>query len=175
MRRGGCFSAQPGHAALRTTGRQIPRKGALRFLDRAPHDCDAARKAKEGQDLGFDCIKFKCTLTDPVVEWCQAIADSCGKGFSIILDPNERFDHAAHAGRIARELEAAGNVLCLEDPIPRWNMEAWVGLRRKIHIPLAMHVSLPYAEMGQMPQDAARADRKSTRLNSSHLGISYAV
>ena len=120
---------------------------------------DAARKAKEGQDLGFDCIKFKCTLTDPVAEWCQAIADSCGKGFSIILDPNERFDHAAHAGRIARELEAAGNVLCLEDPIPRWNMEAWVGLRQKIHIPLAMHVSLPYAEMGQMPQDAARAAR----------------
>lgn len=120
---------------------------------------DAARKAREGQDLGFDCIKFKCTLTDPVVEWCQAIADSCGKGFSIILDPNERFDHAAHAERIARELEAAGNVLCLEDPIPRWNMEAWVGLRRKIHIPLAMHVSLPYAEMGQMPQDAARAAR----------------
>ena len=31
-----------------------------------------------------------------------------------------------------------------------------------LHIPLPMHVSLPYAEMGQLPQDAARAAKIET-------------
>ncbi|MGH9616087.1 MAG: mandelate racemase/muconate lactonizing enzyme family protein [Acidobacteriaceae bacterium] len=118
---------------------------------------DAARKSKQAQELGFDCIKFKCTLKDPVVEWCRSIAEACGSGVSVILDPNERFEHPAQAEKIARKLAEIGNVLCLEDPIPRWNVEAWRYLRRKIHVPLAMHVSLPYAEMGQLPQDATRA------------------
>src|SRR5262245_62905535 len=44
------------------------------------------------------------------------------------------------------------------------------------------NVALPLAFSGQAPREAARRvraaldkDRKSTRLNSSHLGISYAV
>lgn len=118
---------------------------------------DAAGKAKKARELGFDCIKFKCMLSDPVVEWCRSIADTFGSGFSVILDPNERFEHPAPAEKIARELAEIGNVLCLEDPIPRWNLDAWRYLRRKIDVPLAMHVSLPYAEMGQLPHDAARA------------------
>jgi len=118
---------------------------------------DAARKAKEARELGFGCIKFKCMLSDPVVEWCRQIQDACGNDIVVILDPNERFEHPANAEKIARELTEIGNVLCLEDPIPRWNTEAWRYLRQKVHIPLAMHVSLPYAEMGQLAQDAARA------------------
>jgi len=118
---------------------------------------DAARKAKEAKELGFDCIKFKCMLKDPVVEWCRNISEICGSDISIVLDPNERFEHPVHAERIAQELFRIGNVLCLEDPIPRWNIESWSYLRQKIHVPLAMHVSLPYAEMGQLPQDAVRA------------------
>ena len=118
---------------------------------------DAARKAKEAKALGYECIKFKCTVTDPVADWCREIKQACGEDFWVVLDPNERFEIPANAERIARELEAIGNVLYLEDPIPRWNYEGWRYLRGKIHVPLSMHVSLPYIEMGQMPQDAARA------------------
>lgn len=118
---------------------------------------DAARKAKEAKALGYECIKFKCTVTDPVAEWCKEIRRACGEKFWVVLDPNERFEIPANAERIARELEEIGNVLYLEDPIPRWNYDGWRYLRSKIHIPLSMHVSLPYLEMGQMPQDAARA------------------
>lgn len=118
---------------------------------------DAARKAKEAKALGYECIKFKCTVTDPVSDWCREIKQACGEDFRVVLDPNERFEIPANAERIAHELEEIGNVLYLEDPIPRWNYEGWRYLRGKIRVPLSMHVSLPYIEMGQMPQDAARA------------------
>jgi muconate cycloisomerase len=120
---------------------------------------DAVRKAKEALEAGYDCIKFKCSLQDPVVEWCQQIHSGCGDRISVILDPNERFQHPAHAERIAHQLAVIGNVLYLEDPIPRWDLESWKYLRGKVNVPLSMHVSLPYAEMGQLPQDAARATR----------------
>ncbi len=120
---------------------------------------DAARKAREGKDLGYDCIKFKCALSDPVADWCKAIAEACGADFQIILDPNERFEDAASTRRIARQLAGIGNVLCLEDPIPRWNLEELAALRCRIEIPIALHISLPYAEMGQQVSDVVRAIR----------------
>lgn len=120
---------------------------------------DAARKAQEAQKLGFDCIKFKCKASDPVTDWCEAIADACGPKISVVLDPNERFDTAAFVESIARRLVDAGNVLYLEDPIARWDFDGWRHLRNKISLPLAMHVSLPYVEMGQLAQDAVRAVR----------------
>ncbi|MCC7157207.1 MAG: mandelate racemase/muconate lactonizing enzyme family protein [Bryobacterales bacterium] len=118
---------------------------------------DAVRKAREGQSRGFDCIKFKCDLADPVAEWCAGIRDACGPGMKVILDPNERFETLPDAVRIARQLEPAGNVLCLEDPLPRWNLAGFRALRAKTVIPVAVHVSLPYLEMGQVPQDAIAA------------------
>jgi len=121
---------------------------------------DAARKAREGQEKGFDCIKFKCAHTDPVVEWCQAIRETCGKNFKVILDPNQRFENVATARRLARELAEVGNVLCLEDPIARWDLESLAFLRGHIDLPIALHVALPYNEMGyQHPSDVLRALR----------------
>ncbi len=121
---------------------------------------DAARKAKEGQAKGFDCIKFKCAHTDPVVEWCEAIRDACGPGFRIILDPNQRFEDIPTTRRLAEGLARVGNVLCLEDPIARWDIEGLARLRGLCLIPLALHVSLPYNEMGfQHGADVLRAIR----------------
>lgn len=121
---------------------------------------DAARKAREGQEKGFDCIKFKCAHTDPVVEWCQAIREACGPGFKIILDPNQRFENFPTARRLCDELAAVGNVLCVEDPITRWDLESLALLRRTVSIPIALHVALPYNEMGyQHACDALRALR----------------
>lgn len=121
---------------------------------------DAARKAREGQAAGYDCIKFKCSLGDPVVEWCAAIRDSCGASMKIILDPNERFETLADALNIARRLEEIGNVLCLEDPLPRWNLHSTSLLRARTEIPIAVHISLPYLEMGQTAHDALAAIRE---------------
>lgn len=121
---------------------------------------DAARKAKEGQSKGFDCIKFKCAHTDPVVEWCQAIREACGPDFKVILDPNQRFENIPTARRLADELAKVGNVLCIEDPIARWDLESLSLLRRSVAIPIALHIAIPYNEMGyQHPSDVLRAIR----------------
>ena len=77
----------------------------------------------------------------------------------MILDPNERFELPAHAIRLARGLAEAGNILYLEDPIPRWDLESWRSMRNKIAVPVSMHISLPYLEMGQTIQDLANAVR----------------
>lgn len=136
---------------------------------------DAARKAREGADLGFDCIKFKCGLDDPVVDWCSAIHDACGPSFRVILDPNRRWQTVAATVERARALETVGNVLCLEDPIPRWDFNGYALLRRKLDVPIAMHVALPYREMGQMETDVISAIRgdccDSFNLNGGLFGV----
>jgi muconate cycloisomerase len=120
---------------------------------------DAVRKAKEAVAAGYSHLKFKCDLNDPMVAWCEGIRAVCGEGFRVLLDPNERFELAAHAERLARELAPVGNVLYFEDPIPRWDMASWRYLREKSPVPLSMHISLPYLEMGQTIQDLATAAR----------------
>jgi len=120
---------------------------------------DAVRKAQSAVAAGYSHIKFKCDLNDPVGAWCEGIRAACGDGFRVILDPNERFELAAHTLRIATELARAGNLLYLEDPIPRWDLASWRYLREKIAVPLSMHISLPYLEMGQTIQDLANAAR----------------
>ena len=120
---------------------------------------DAARKAYEGKQRNFGCIKFKCDLDDPVVEWCRAIRDQCGPDFKVILDPNRRWQTVAFTLDRCCALHEIGNVLCVEDPIPRWDFESYRLLRLKSPIPIAIHVSLPYREMGQMESDAIQALR----------------
>ena len=118
---------------------------------------EAIRKAKEAFDAGYRGIKFKCSLQDDVVGWALGIKAQCGADFHIVLDPNQRFERPAEVLRFSRQLEEAGNITCLEDPVPRWNLEWYRLLREKTNIPIALHVALPYAEQGQMPQDAIRA------------------
>lgn len=118
---------------------------------------DAIRKAKEGHTAGFGGIKFKCNLEDDVVAWAEGIREVCGPAFSIVLDPNCRFDRPAEVMRFSRGLEQAGNIRCLEDPVPRWNLAWYRLLREKTLIPIALHVALPYMELGQMVQDVIRA------------------
>lgn len=120
---------------------------------------DAARKSREGMVRGFACMKFKCDLEDPVSEWCQAIREECGHAFKVILDPNRRWKSVAETLKRAELLHSVGNVLCLEDPLPRWNYAEYRLLRRKTNIPIAIHVSLPYHEMGQAPSDVIQAIR----------------
>jgi muconate cycloisomerase len=107
---------------------------------------------------GYDCIKFKCDLENDVVAWCQSIADEAPQ-MQVILDPNERWDTPAQTRRRIDELSEVGNVLCLEDPIPRWMLDDYAKLRQFSAIPIVLHVSLPYIYHGQRVHDAIRALR----------------
>ena len=118
---------------------------------------DAVRKAREGCEAGFHGIKFKCNLQDDVVAWAEGVRVACGPAFRIVLDPNARFERPAEVLRFARQLEAVGNIQCLEDPVPRWNLHWYRLLREKTALPIALHVALPYLELGQMLQDTVKA------------------
>jgi muconate cycloisomerase len=107
-------------------------------------------------EMGYDCIKFKCGLADDVAGWCRAIADEA-PSLQVILDPNERWNTPAESRRRIDALAPLGNVLCLEDPIPRWMLDEYAKLRAYSSIPIVLHVSLPYIYHGQRVHDAIRA------------------
>jgi muconate cycloisomerase len=106
---------------------------------------DVARIARQAQDAGFTSLKMKCALEDPHVERVEAIRASCGPGFGIVLDPNQRFEHPSSAMRLAKSLETY-KIDCFEDPVPHWNLDWYRLLREKTSIPIALHVHAPYGQ-----------------------------
>lgn len=149
-----------GVPAHRLLGGALRERVKVAFWTGQRTPADAVRKALEAVRGGFDTIKLKCDLKDDVAAWARGIGDACGEKLRVVLDPNGRFCTVAEAVRIARTLEAAGNVAMLEDPIPRWDLRGYRRIREQTAIPVAVHVALPYVELGQLPQDALEALRE---------------
>ncbi|MDH3648965.1 MAG: mandelate racemase/muconate lactonizing enzyme family protein [Saprospiraceae bacterium] len=121
------------------------------------------RKLEEIGDLvagfaqqGYDCIKFKTDLEDDVVGWCQVIKETA-PAMQVILDPNERWMYPGEVRKRMDGLAGVGNVLCLEDPLPRWMLHEYKLLRNYSSIPVVLHVSLPYVFHGQRIKDSIQA------------------
>lgn len=112
--------------------------------------------ARQFQDQGFDCIKLKCDLEDDVAGWCAEIQKHAPE-MNVILDPNQRWESADETRRRLKELEKIGNVIALEDPLPRWQLQEYARLREFSAIPIVLHVSLPYVYQGQRDYDAINA------------------
>ncbi len=112
--------------------------------------------ARQYADQGYDCIKLKTDLEDDCAGWSEQIAKHA-PGMKIILDPNQRWENLGEAKRISRSLEAIGNILLLEDPIPRWMLQDYERLRSMTSIPIFLHVSLPYVYQGQRIHEAINA------------------
>jgi muconate cycloisomerase len=117
---------------------------------------DVADLAKKYNEQGYDCIKFKCDLEDDVTGLCREISKAA-PGMSVILDPNERWENSGEARRRILGLQEIGNVLCLEDPIPRWKLSEFSKLREYGSIPIVLHISLPYIQHGQRIDNAVDA------------------
>ena len=111
---------------------------------------------KDFSNEGFDCIKFKTDLEDDVKAWCEEIAISA-PGMQVILDPNERWLYPGEVRKRSDALAKVGNVLCLEDPLPRWMLSEYALLRQYTSVPIVLHVSLPYILHGQRVKDAIEA------------------
>ncbi len=114
---------------------------------------DLARKFSE---MGYDCIKFKTDLEDDVQAWCESIKVIDDK-MEVILDPNERWENAGYTRKRMHQLADIGNVLCLEDPMPRWKLSDYALLKAQGTVPIVLHVSLPYILHGQRVKDAIQA------------------
>jgi len=121
------------------------------------------REAEEVAELvtdfakqGFDCVKFKSDLEDDVVDWCRIINDAT-PGMEVIIDPNQRWENSYQVRKRLDGLQEVGNVLCLEDPIPRWQLSEYALLRQYSSVPMVRHISLPYVLQGQRIKDAIQA------------------
>ncbi|MEM8548516.1 MAG: enolase C-terminal domain-like protein, partial [Pseudomonadota bacterium] len=73
------------------------------------------------------------------------------------LDPNERWQRPAEVRKRIDGLSEVGNVLCLEDPLPRWMLHEYSQLRTLSSIPIVLHVSLPYVYHGQRIHESIAA------------------
>jgi len=117
---------------------------------------DVGTLAEKYFKQGYDCIKFKCDLEDDVVGWCREI-QKAAPSMSVILDPNERWENPGEARKRIHGLQEIGNMLCLEDPIPRWKLNEFSKLRSYGAIPIVLHISLPYIQHGQRIDNAIDA------------------
>ena len=117
---------------------------------------DIAPLVSKYASMGYDCIKFKTDLEDDVAAWCSEIARAA-PGMKVILDPNERWKFPGEVRKRAAALAHIGNVLCLEDPLPRWRLNEYARLRSFSSVPIVLHVSLPYILHGQRIKDAIQA------------------
>lgn len=107
-------------------------------------------------EQGYDCVKFKTDLEDDVAGWCKEI-QKAAPGMQVILDPNERWLYPGEVRKRMDQLGEIGNVLCLEDPLPRWRLDEYALLRSYGSVPIVLHVSLPYILHGQRIKDAIQA------------------
>jgi muconate cycloisomerase len=117
---------------------------------------DVGNVAKKYYDQGYDCLKLKSDLEDDVVGWCQEIKNAA-PDMSVIIDPNERWENAGETRKRIYKLQEIGNMLCLEDPIPRWKLNEFSKLRSYGAVPIALHISLPYIQHGQRIDNAIDA------------------
>lgn len=104
------------------------------------------------QDQGYTCIKLKADLEDDAVGLCEQVA-AHAPGMKVIFDPNQRWENMASVKPLIRGLEKVGNVLLLEDPIPKWMIPDYADLCRFSSIPIVQHVALPYIYQGQRVHD----------------------
>src|SRR5215510_6212170 len=98
--------------------------------------------------------------SDPSIRW-QVMRDLIGAPADEV---------AAERAQVATE-GAGAHLLAIQGSDGRWGGAAW---NRGWNS--TMHALMLLRDMGLHPaSDQARRDRKSTRLNSSHVAISYAV
>jgi len=94
--------------------------------------------AKLAAEMGYDVIKLKARSWD-IIETVRAIEKAAGPDMGIVCDPNTQFQQLSTAVKLARKLERH-NIVCFEDPVPKGNLYWYILLRRKIDIPLALHI-----------------------------------
>ena len=133
-------------------GKRIDRVPVDYWMGRASVE-DTHRRTRRAVDLGFQGVKMKCALGDPIVERVRAVR-SAAPHFSIVLDPNERFQDPEGARRVARSLDSFRDVI-FESPMPQERLDWYVELRGKIPQPVALHLTSLHALLEALRLQAA--------------------
>lgn len=113
-------------------------------------------KAQRVATEGFTVLKMKCVLEDPLREKAVAVEEATRGRLKLRLDPNTRFRDVAGALRVA-DLLAGLPIECFESPVPQERLDWYVELRRRIALPIALHVDDPGIVLEAIKRDAADA------------------
>ena len=132
-----------------------------KLIDRVPIDYwmgradpeESARRTQLAVGLGFSGVKMKCKLGDPIAERVAAVRQ-VAPHFSIVLDPNERFDNPAGAMEVSRSLKEFDRVI-FESPVPQDRLDWYQLLRQKIPHPIALHLTSLSELLAALRTDAA--------------------
>jgi muconate cycloisomerase len=90
-------------------------------------------------DGGFNGLKMKSKLGDPVVEQVRAIREVGGPTFSITIDPMYQWFSPHESLATLKALEEFGANLRIEDPFPEDRPEFWRRARQTVSVPLVWH------------------------------------
>jgi muconate cycloisomerase len=132
-----------------------------KLIDRVPIDFwmgrmtaeDTAKRTQLAVKMGFRGVEMKCKLGDPIAERIGAVRE-IAPDFSVVLDPNERFENPAGAVEVSRTLEKFNRVV-FESPVPQSRLDWYVQLRRKIPQPIALHLTSSRELLAALRLDAA--------------------
>ena len=103
---------------------------------------DMRRVAQRAVAGKFQGIKIKGRPGDPVVKAVEAIA-AVDSRLKVTVDFNGYHKTVEEFLPIGQGLDAAGNVLVIEDPINKKDLAGYRELRRRLKTPLALHLGNP--------------------------------
>jgi muconate cycloisomerase len=126
----------------RLLGGLAQRKVLVNYWCGRKNPVDIRRVAERAVAGGFKGIKIKGRPGDPVVKSVEAIA-AVAPQLKITVDFNGHHKNAAEFLPIGKGLDAAGNMLVMEDPINKSDMAGYRELRQKLKTPIALHLGAP--------------------------------
>ncbi len=114
---------------------------------------DIKRVAERAVKGRFNGVKVKGRPGDPIVKAVEAIA-SVSSALKVTVDFNAHHKTPAEFLPIGKGLDAAGNMLVIEDPIDKSDMPGYHELRRQLRTPLALHLGSPKAMIQAIKAEA---------------------
>lgn len=106
---------------------------------------DAARTAREAVEQGYQVLKMKATVEDPIMERLEAVRAAVGDNLRVNIDPNQRFYQPYRLFDLVERMERLQirNVECFESPFNQRNLDWYALARQKLTIPIALHLESP--------------------------------
>ena len=114
---------------------------------------DIRRVAERALKGKFQGIKIKGRPGDPVVKAVEAIA-SVSPALKVTVDFNGYHKTVEEFLPIGKGLDAAGNMLVMEDPIDKQKLTGYRELRKQLKTPLALHLGDPRAMIEAIKAEA---------------------
>jgi muconate cycloisomerase len=142
-----------GWPVYRLLGGLARRRVLVNYWCARKNPVDIKRVAQRAVAGKFKGVKIKAFPGDPVVKAVEAIA-SVDATLKVTVDTEGRFRTAAEFLPVGKGLDAVGNMLVIEDPVSKRNLDGFVELRHTLKTPIAMHTGDPQAMIRAIRADA---------------------